>query len=449
MPSTIWQSLKLCMANFFGLVRGKLFGNLDANGFQITSAGGITLTAGHITLFQAPALPAHAASKSYTDALVAALAAAPVTQGRGLVVAGATVHFAQSAAYTPNQIPFASGASAIGFSTGLTFDDATDLLTVAGGITLTGGDVTLFQAPSSNLHAATKLYVDSAATAATPVQGRGVVLAGTTINFAQNSDYTAGLLPYASGTTAIGFASGLSWDSVNSRLTVANQVYLSSSAPRLQLRDTDGTAGQFSTYRLSVSGQQCDFEIWRNDEGSVLNIFTHSGISNIFDWTAGMNFFANCEFVTGTTLQTDRLLVDVPHGYMYQNDVNTVVTITVANTYVAIGAGFTGANNSGFTFQNNHELVAAYAGKYLVTMSASITIGNNDVFEIGVTVNGSLTTVEGETKSNSAGDTQCLSATGIITLAANDIVRMAVNNNIDAHDPTIDHASLTLVRVGN
>lgn len=50
--------------------------------------------------------------------------------------------------------------------------------------------------------------------------GNGIVQSGTSFNFAQSAAYTAGQIPFASSTTAMGFSANLHWDNANNRLGI-------------------------------------------------------------------------------------------------------------------------------------------------------------------------------------------------------------------------------------
>lgn len=119
------------MANEFPLLNPLLQSAMDCGGFTLTSCGGITLSAGQVTLFQDPSAANHATRKSYVDTLITGVT---LVAGNGIVVSGGAIHFAQSGAYTADQIPFASGAAAMGFSADLSWDDAGKIMTVNGGI---------------------------------------------------------------------------------------------------------------------------------------------------------------------------------------------------------------------------------------------------------------------------------------------------------------------------
>jgi hypothetical protein len=68
-----------------------------------------------------------------------------------------------------------------------------------------------FQKINSNF---TDLYVTTVTNGAIGA-GNGLVKSGTNLHFAQSAAYTAGRIPYASGTNTIGFDSGLTWDADN------------------------------------------------------------------------------------------------------------------------------------------------------------------------------------------------------------------------------------------
>lgn len=56
--------------------------------------------------------------------------------------------------------------------------------------------------------------------------GNGIVAVGSTIHFAQSGSYTAGEIPFATSTSAIGFDSSLSWDSGASQLLIGPGITL-------------------------------------------------------------------------------------------------------------------------------------------------------------------------------------------------------------------------------
>lgn len=58
--------------------------------------------------------------------------------------------------------------------------------------------------------------------AGTYTAGNGIVQSGTAFHFAQSTPYTAGQIPFASGTSSIGFSSSLKWDSSTNCLGIGN-----------------------------------------------------------------------------------------------------------------------------------------------------------------------------------------------------------------------------------
>lgn len=76
--------------------------------------------------------------------------------------------------------------------------------TVQGGSTQAGHEYTLTTANPITVGTTGQTWTLTGVSA-TYGDGRGIVQSGTTFHFAQDSDYTIGALPYASGTTTIGF----------------------------------------------------------------------------------------------------------------------------------------------------------------------------------------------------------------------------------------------------
>ncbi len=76
--------------------------------------------------------------------------------------------------------------------------------------------------------------------------GSGIVQSGTSFNFAQSTAYTAGRIPFASSTTAMGFNANLHWDNSNNRLgigtaTPAELLHAFGAAPRALIENSANT----------------------------------------------------------------------------------------------------------------------------------------------------------------------------------------------------------------
>ncbi len=83
--------------------------------------------------------------------------------------------------------------------------------------------------------------------------GNGMVLSGGVFHFAQDTNYTAGRIPFASSTSAIGFNANLNWDNTNSRLGIgtASPAYPLSVSGRISY---SGAIGEGADATLSSSG---------------------------------------------------------------------------------------------------------------------------------------------------------------------------------------------------
>ena len=159
-------------------------------------------------------------------------------------------------------------------------------ITGLGGAVLSAGDITLFQDPTNALHAVTKQYADLLGAGSTLTAGRGIVKgAGPTyaINFAQDLDYTANEIPFATSTTAMGFSSDLSWDDAGKVLTVNGEmetitgIQFDTSSPassalgKLIWNDTDMTLEvQVSSSGVVLQIGQEDHIFATNDTGSAI-----------------------------------------------------------------------------------------------------------------------------------------------------------------------------------
>src|SRR2546426_885440 len=185
---------------------------------------------------------------------------------------------------------------------------------VAGGSLISGtplavatdGFVTLAKDPVSVLHAATKQYVDAAVTAAsTGGAGNGIVKVGSTYHFAQSAAYTAGAIPFATGSGAMGFdTANLLWDDANNRLGLltgapTHTLTMASTATGLALYATASQTGHYERLVLYWEGAQYNLEqqkggsgIYRTLKLSVGNTFFSLGTVSLYGevaQTAGDN----------------------------------------------------------------------------------------------------------------------------------------------------------------
>ena len=157
---------------------------------------------------------------------------------------------------------------------------------------------------------------------------------------------------------------------------------------------------------------------------------------------------ANLTF-DGTTLKTS-----LHYGEMYADNISQAVTISATNTPVQVSAGLSGGTQNGFTFQNARELKASVAGQYLITwsMSVSCPTANNQEVEGGVMVNAAYKsngTSHAEVGSSGSNRPDVVAGTCIQTLAINDLVSLGVVEQTSIANLQIQHASLTIFRVGN
>ena len=139
------------------------------------------------------------------------------------------------------------------------------------------------------------------------------------------------------------------------------------------------------------------------------------------------------------------------YGSMYADHGNETVTVTNAATEYEITAGFTtGVKLQGCTFGGAHYVEVDYAGTYLITWSLSIhTDTNADILGGGFMINGT---------GNAAGSAHCIagvlsesqtvSGTAIVSLSAEDEISLYVVNMEDTNDISMQHGSLTVVRIG-
>jgi hypothetical protein len=140
----------------------------------------------------------------------------------------------------------------------------------------------------------------------------------------------------------------------------------------------------------------------------------------------------------------------ISNGAMYADDITQAVTVSSANVYYEVPASMTGGHcSAAFTFQNSKELKCNIAGWYRVIWGMSITSAtNNENISGAVMVN--------STEAHSTeGSAQCINSSkpvhvggaGAVQLAVNDVVKLCVQNEDAAHNITVYHANMSLLRM--
>ena len=221
--------------------------------------------------------------------------------------------------------------------------------------TLTGATITLNADPGAALGAATKQYVDAATTA-----GNGIVKVGTAIHFGQSAAYTAGSLPYASSTTAIGLDSEFFWDASNNRLSIGiasvspTALALYGDGPRFGVHlGTTGfdTAGSVDLWQTNGNG----FLTFGNNTGYALHIgnAAAAGASKLFTFTdAGRMGIGNATPATSSLLDLTSTTggVLVPRMTTTQRDAigSPATGLLIFNTTTGAFNYFDGASWTGF-----------------------------------------------------------------------------------------------------
>jgi len=137
------------------------------------------------------------------------------------------------------------------------------------------------------------------------------------------------------------------------------------------------------------------------------------------------------------------------YGAMYADDVSHLVVVAAASVYYPITGSLSAGLTHGVTFQSASQLLISYPGTYLINWAMSLAAGNNDHLEGAIMVNSTVSGA-GETAAHTPGpgDQIAVSGTAILALSAGDIVRLCVENESDADDITLAHASMTVVLIG-
>lgn len=137
------------------------------------------------------------------------------------------------------------------------------------------------------------------------------------------------------------------------------------------------------------------------------------------------------------------------YGSMYADDISQVVTIASASVYYEVPGSLSAGACNGFTFQSSKQLLCTLAGLYKIDFSLSITSAtNNERIDGAIMINSTeVHASESAGECINAGKMVCVAGHAIVQLAVNDVVKLCVENDTAAHNITVSHANLTVVRV--
>lgn len=195
-----------------------------------------------------------------------------------------------------------------------------------------------------------------------------------------------------------------------------------------------------------------------NSTGYLLNgnnLFSSLTANKITQWD-GTKFIPITDGTNGQVLTTNGSGVyswtSTPYGGMYIYTLGaggTTVTVASTDVWYEITTGSTGRTNNLVTFQNSHELKITVAGVYFISWSLAVgTLANQEVEGTVFINNTANTSFAGMSESMTANKSFSLSGNGHISLAVNDVVSLGVLNHTGANNITIDHLTLTMVKIG-
>jgi len=143
--------------------------------------------------------------------------------------------------------------------------------------------------------------------------------------------------------------------------------------------------------------------------------------------------------------------IETVFGSMYATNASITITVAASDTAYEVTSGLTsGGQLDGISFGDSHYLETNYGGKFLIVWSMAIETGTaNQDIEGGIMVNGTAIEIgTGHTSSATANKAHTIAGSLIQDLSANDQVSLYVRNQTLATDILVEHANLTLCRVG-
>ena len=138
------------------------------------------------------------------------------------------------------------------------------------------------------------------------------------------------------------------------------------------------------------------------------------------------------------------------YGQLYENGAGTVINITTGGTFVQWVSSTAGLSNlvTLSTATDNITIDTGGGGVYLVGFQVSYAGSNNEIYHWAIFVEGIENVVVSSERKISPGDQGSQSGVGLIALAATDVVDLRVTSVSNGTTATVDHAQLTITRVG-
>ena len=179
-----------------------------------------------------------------------------------------------------------------------------------------------------------------------------------------------------------------------------------------------------------------------------------TGVSNVFEGGISQTSASDAVNVAGVATFTNTTLINAPRGEIYQDDAGNTVTLTTDNVWYPITSAYTDSGNSRDVTVGaaTGRLTPTRAGVYLVSWSLSGEVnGSGETLEMGIYKNTAIVnSSQAETHFSNANAIISVSGTALVAMnGTTDYLRLAVNNNTSSGKIyTIDHAMLSIVRVG-
>jgi hypothetical protein len=290
---------------------------------------------------------------------------------------------------------------------------------------------------------------------------------GSHVRLGDNTLFNSSFLPSLSLGVTANNAGGV-W--IGQDATHGLQFYWTHNATATSAIAHFNTSGYFNKFQLDASALVLQYNSGKNVGVGVniptatLHIKAGSATANTapLKFTSGtLNTTAEAgatEFLTNDIYLTDTSAIRSPlvrsiYGSMYIYTLDTggtTVTVASADTWYEITSGVTGGTTNQMTFQNNHELKVLVAGTYQITWALGIESATaNQELEGTVFINSTAnTSFANHTEAMTANTATSMGGSGIITLALNDVISLGVLNHTAGNNITIDHLTLSVLRVG-
>ena len=219
---------------------------------------------------------------------------------------------------------------------------------------------------------------------------------------------------------------------------------------------TLGVGGAGVDYTLTFDGETNDGILtWMEDEDYFKwsDDLLLDSAENIYFRDTAIHINSGADGFLDITADSAVRINSFCYGSMYNDNADYTVVISGAGVDTEVDGGFTVGSLNQITFPDDHYLQVSIAGKYLAMWSMSCLTASvaNKTVEGFIMINGTRFaqgTSHAEVSPGGSNRPETIQGTAILNLSVDDQISLGLHNHDDETDIVVNHASLSLVRIG-